>query len=111
MSDLPPSLQAARDRLNGNYYGLCYLSLVTQAYAACPVLIPQSVAAMPVPSELAGKASWQCVWGPASDSKTGDLNGPNLMFVVVLNDTTSGTAVPAFAVVVLRGTDLALTLV
>jgi len=58
---------------------------------------------MPIPPEVAGH--WECVWGPATDI-SGSVAGANLMYIVVLNDTTPGAEGPAFAVVVLRGTDL-----
>src|SRR6266542_6053622 len=80
MSSIPPSLQAARDRLKTNYYGLCYLSLAWQAYATCPELIPEALTRMPCPPDV--EASWSCIWGPASNGPDVDpLGGPNLAYV------------------------------
>ncbi len=99
------TVSAPTPTLNGPFYGLCYLSLAWLAYAPEVSGIIDAVEDMPVPDGVSG--TWSCPWGPVSDAANpNNLSGANLCYVAVLSDANKA---PLFAVVVLRGTDLALS--
>ena len=76
-------------------YVVSYLQLCQLSYLP-PKAIRKAVAALPKPSPA---GSWECVWGPAQSS-----DHANVAYVAAYSESSG---VPAFAAVVIRGTDLA----
>lgn len=77
-----------------NPFAVSYLQLCQVSYLLPMSQIPAAVAALP---PLNPGGSWQCAWGPATNS-----DESNLAFVATYY---YGPGLPVFAAVVLRGTD------
>jgi triacylglycerol lipase len=97
------NLASARQKVQTDFYALCYLMLCNLAYAAedngqqAVQQIINLLPTMPVPDGPV-KGQWSLSWGP---QVTGDNS--NLMYGAELLDSASG--LPVFSAVVIRGTD------
>jgi len=101
---IPPNVAAARQQVvSTDFFALCYLMLCQLAYtdensgSKAVQQIKKLLPAMPVPSGHV-KGQWSIGWGPVVSP-----DNSNLMYAAEFSD--SGSKLPVFAAVVIRGTD------